>query len=87
MATISITVPDELLDEARKRLAPLHRAIDDYLVAALYELTSDEAGEPLDAATLAAVEEGMRSPAEELDDAFWQRLDERAERFRRRTGT
>jgi hypothetical protein len=56
-------------------------------VAALYELASDEVGEPLDAATEAAVEEGLRSPAIEVDDAYWQRLEERAERFRQRTGT
>ncbi len=87
MATITITVPDELLDQARQSLTPVHREVGDYLVAALYELTSKEAAVPMDAGTLAAVDEGMRSPAEDVDDAFWQRLDERAEGFRRRTGT
>jgi hypothetical protein len=87
MATITIDIPDDLLAGVKRVLEPIHRDVEDYVLAALHELTSDEPGAPLDAETEAALLEGVHSPPVEIDEAYWQRLEERAERFRRRTGT
>jgi hypothetical protein len=84
MATITLDVPDDLLNEARQRLASYHRSIEDYLTGVLYELTDGEpAWAPLSAQEEELIEEGLRSPLIEVDESFWQRLRERAERFRR----
>ena len=72
MAMISINVPDSLLEEAKRVLAPVHRDVEDYLLCALYDLTSEESGCVLDAGTEAALLEGLKSPLIELTEADWE---------------
>jgi hypothetical protein len=89
MATITINLSDDLLEDAQEKLAPYHRTVEDYLIGVLYELRDDPQQKvfTLDVQDEAMIEEGLRSPSVQVDEAFWQRLRDHAERFRLRTGT
>ncbi len=70
MATISICVPDHLLRQARSRVSKRgHATVEDYLLSFIHALALE--GEPIDAATEAALLEGLDSPLVEMTDADW----------------
>lgn len=85
---MTLNVPDDLLEEVQQKLAPYHRTVEDYLIGVLYDLADEnESAEPLSVEEEAMIEAGLRSPPVVVDETFWRRLRERAEQFRRRTGT
>jgi hypothetical protein len=83
MATVMLSVPDELLRRARKRLGSKdRRGINGYLRGALEALAME--GEPLDPDTEAKLLEGLDSPLRKMTDSDWQSLLKRASRARKR---
>ena len=80
MATISISVPDEVLREAKARVGKRgHATVEEYLLSFIHALALE--GEPIDAETEAALLEGLDSPLVEMTGADWEaklrRYDER----------
>ena len=88
MPTLRVTISDELFEQARSKLAAHHLTVEDHIVALLTELVDEAPPQvPLEPEMARQAEEGLRSPPIALDDSLWQGLAERAERFRRKTGT
>jgi hypothetical protein len=77
MATVSISIPDQLKDTAESRAREAgFDSLSDYLCALLMA----EAGEPLDAETEAKLLEGLASPAREITRADWEEKMRQVER-------
>ena len=77
MATVTISVSDELLREARERLGGNHEDVEAFLRSALHDLADDkpvgpDTDAPLDPATATALIEVLNSPLVDLPDGYWQ---------------
>jgi hypothetical protein len=86
MATLTLTVPDDLLRRAKARLdkhGNSDKDVQEYLLSVLESLTTE--GEPIDADTEAKLLEGLKSPAREMTEADWAtKLDRYDARHRKR---
>ena len=71
MATLTLSVPDDLLQRAMARLNGKGKAdLKQYLLSVLDALTME--GEPIDKQTEAKLLQGLQSRPRELSDADWQ---------------
>ena len=71
MATVTISVPDDVLQAAKQRVGQRGKGtLEECLVNFVRALTLE--GEPLDAETEAALLEGLESPLEEMTDVDWE---------------
>jgi hypothetical protein len=71
MATVTISVPDEVLKAAKDHVGRSgYGTVEECLVNFVHSLTQD--GEPIDEETEAALLEGLESPLEEMTDKDWQ---------------
>lgn len=72
MATVTLTVPDGLMQDLEARLGEHGTSvIKSYLIARLQDLAYPE-GMPIDAETEAALREGIESPLIEMTDVDWE---------------
>ena len=70
MATVTLNVPDEILDEARARLGDASpESVEEFLLSALEALAAE--GKPIDALTEAKIREGLNSPRKRADEIDW----------------
>jgi hypothetical protein len=69
MATLTLNVPDDILDEARARLGDSSESVEEFLLSAIEALASE--GKPIDAATEAKIREGLDSPRKRADEIDW----------------
>ena len=82
MATLTLSVPDDLMRRAKARLGKKGKAdIKEYLLQVLEALTMD--GMPIDAETEAKLLEGLDSPLVRMTKADWDSLKNRARRRKR----
>ena len=75
MATLTVSVPDDVLRDAEANMAREH--LEDLLVRTVRAVATG--GLPVDPETEAALLEGLDSPLEEMTDADWARLHARAD--------
>jgi hypothetical protein len=81
MATLTISVPDGVLGQAKGCLGSNgNDAIEQYLISAIHALALD--GTRIDPGTEAALLEGLGSPLEDMTRADWDALRQIAEEYR-----
>ena len=83
MASLTLSIPDDLLERAKARLGNNGESeVEEYLLSALEAIALD--GTPIDKETESKLLEGLASPLEEMTESDWQALHDRAHRGRRR---
>jgi hypothetical protein len=70
MATVTLSVPSELLRRASARLGKNRGDVQDFLLRSLQALSME--GQPVDAKTTAKLIEGIESPLLKPDAAHWR---------------
>jgi len=82
MATLTLSVPDDLLRRVKSTLTRSGNAnIKEYLLSVMEAMTME--GEPIDKETEAKLLEGLDSPLLKMTEADWKSLHNRVARHRK----